>query len=221
MTRNPDDTGLDSGMCAAGAVRTVYIVDDEPLVCDALAELVGLDGWRAETFSCADDFLAVCAGVDGGCLLLDLFLPEMSGLELHEAIHQQSEKFAVILMSGRGSIPAVVEAMRLGAIDFLEKPFGRDALRTALERGRAYLMERATVAAARDAAAARFSKLTSREREVMKLMLKGHQNKEIAWMLGISQRTAESHRAHVMTKSDTRNLAQLLQLFSASGLTLD
>jgi len=201
------------------ACRRVFVVDDDPDVCESLAELVALEGLEVEIFRSARAFLLSDAAERGGSLLLDVRMPEMSGLDLQEEIYRRSECLAIVLMSGYATIPTAVQGMRLGAIDFLEKPFSREALRQALSTCQSALTECAREKRRQDAAARRFSSLTGREREVLLLMLAGHPNKLIAHHLNISQRTAEAHRAQIMTKTKTRNLVQLLQLFHDSGLS--
>lgn len=189
----------------------VYIVDDDDEVRDSLEDLVDSVGLPVETFPNAPAFLAAHSAEHVGCLLLDIRMPGMSGLELQQALIDQGSSLPIIFISGHGDIPMAVEAMRRGAVDFIEKPYRDqeliDRINAAVEVGQKRQVERAEL----DEIAERASSLTPREHEVMELIVQGHANKVIAIDLGLSQRTVEVHRARVMEKMKVRSLAQLVR----------
>jgi RNA polymerase sigma factor (sigma-70 family) len=192
--------------------QTVFIVEDDAAVRDSLGLLLGLQGFRTQAFSCAEDFLRVYQPSWAGCLLLDVKMPGMSGLELQESLRQQSVALPIIIMTAHGDIATVRTALRSGAVDFLEKPVGPDALlgavRTALD------VDAARRRAAQDAedTRQRLSVLTARERQVMELVAKGCHNREIATTLGISPRTVEVHKARVMEKLQVQSVPELVRI---------
>ena len=188
--------------------RTVCIVDDDPDVRDSLQMLLGRSGFRILAFESGRAFLQAGIKAGGTCVLADIRMPEMDGLELQREINRTIPGLPVIMMTGHGDVPMAVQAMKAGAIEFLEKPFEKSALMGAIE---------SAMAAARDPASAapagnRPGKpLTDREKEVFELLVEGHQNKFIAHQLGISTRTVEVHRARVMEKLGARSLADLVK----------
>ena len=192
--------------------QTVFIVEDDAAVRDSLGLLLGLQGFRTQAFSCAEDFLRVYQPSWAGCLLLDVKMPGMSGLELQESLRQQSLALPIIIMTAHGDIATVRTALRSGAVDFLEKPVNPDALlgaiRTALDA------DAARRRAAQDAedTRQRLSVLTARERQVMELVAKGCHNREIATTLGISPRTVEVHKARVMEKLQVQSVPELVRI---------
>jgi two-component system response regulator FixJ len=192
--------------------QTVFIVEDDAAVRDSLGLLLGLQGFRTQAFGCAEDFLRVYQPAWAGCLLLDVRMPGMSGLELQEALRQQNLALPIIIMTAHGDIATVRTALRSGAVDFLEKPVDPDALlaaiRTALDA------DAARRRAAQDAEGTRqrLSVLTARERQVMELVAKGCHNREIATTLGISPRTVEVHKARVMEKLQVQSVPELVRI---------
>jgi len=188
--------------------KTVCIVDDDADVRDSLAMLLQRSGYQTLSFDSARAFLQ--AGLKGSkhCVLADIRMPEMDGLALQLELKRTQPEVPVLIMTGHGDIPMAVQAMKAGAIDFLEKPFEKPALLAALER--------AFAVQSRDAAD-KFSEhkrqeLTERERAVFNLLVEGLQNKVIAHKLGISARTVEVHRRRVMEKTGARNLAELVKM---------
>jgi two-component system response regulator FixJ len=188
--------------------KTVCIVDDDADVRDSLAMLLQRSGYQTLSFDSARAFLQ--AGLKGSkhCVLADIRMPEMDGLALQLELKRTQPEVPVLIMTGHGDIPMAVQAMKAGAIDFLEKPFEKPALLAALER--------AFAVQSRDAAD-KFSEhkrqeLTERERAVFDLLVEGLQNKVIAHKLGISARTVEVHRRRVMEKTGARNLAELVKM---------
>lgn len=194
------------------AEQTVFIVEDDAAVRDSLGLLLGLHGLRTQSFGSAEDFLRVYQPAWAGCLLLDVRMPGMSGLELQETLRLQKLTLPVIIMTAHGDIATVRTALRSGAVDFLEKPVDPDALlaavRTALDadatRRRAELDARSTLE--------RLGVLTARERQVMELIAKGSHNREIATTLGISPRTVEVHKARVMEKLQVQSVPELVRI---------
>jgi two-component system response regulator FixJ len=190
----------------------VYLVDDDAAMRESLAMLLDQAGFKVRPFPSADDFLATYSDDDPGCLVLDLRMPGMSGLELQETLGRNGRRLPIIFLSGFGNVPATVSAIRGGAVDFLEKPV---SVETLVERIRQSLdLDRSQRQAAAEKLGIRelYSNLTPREREVMVLAIKGLANKEIARHLGISPRTVENHRARVMQKMQVDNIAELCQV---------
>lgn len=189
--------------------RTVCIVDDDVDVRDSLELLLRRSGYRTLQFDSAKSFLQ--AGIKAGdsCVLADVRMPEMDGLSLQLEINRTIPGLPVLIMTGHGDIPMAVQAMKAGAIEFLEKPFEKTVLMSALERA----FEKASATGEKTTNEHHLAKgLTGREREVFELLIEGHQNKMIAHKLGISTRTVEVHRARVMEKTGARNLAELVKI---------
>jgi FixJ family two-component response regulator len=200
--------------------ETIYIVDDDASFARGLARVVSAAGWKAELFTSADDFLSPGRVREGepGCVLLDVRMPGMRGPELQRVMIERGIRLPVIFLTGFGDVGTSVDAMKRGAVDFLEKPVRADelaaAIRVALERDRT---GRAREAELREIAA-RIAKLSPREREVMGHVVAGRLNKQIAADLGISLKTVKAHRAKVMEKLDVRSVPALVDLCRAAGL---
>ncbi|MFN0318294.1 MAG: response regulator transcription factor [Burkholderiales bacterium] len=194
--------------------QTVYIVDDDAAVRDSLALLLSLRGFPAQCFSSAEDFLASHSRERGGCLLLDLRMGAMSGLELQAELAKREDNLPIIFITGHGDIAAARAAFKGGAVDFIEKPVGDSqlftAVRAALDRNAKQREEQDT----REQLHHALLRLTEREREVIDLVVQGQHNREIAEQLGISPRTVEVHKARAMDKLQVDRLADLLRLFS-------
>ena len=189
--------------------RTVFIVDDDAAVRDSLALLLSLRGYPTAVFSCAEDFLRVLDPLWRGCVVVDIRMPGMSGLELQAALAGHPAALPVIIITGHGDIAAARQAFKAAAIDFLEKPFDDDALVQAIERAFGEAAER------RDAPAWPMqASLSAREREVMQFVVDGLDNQQIGSLLGISPRTVEVHKARLMSKLGVRSLADLIRLAS-------
>ena len=192
--------------------QTVFIVEDDAAVRDSLGLLLGLQGFRTQSFSCAEDFLRIYQPSWAGCLLLDVRMPGMNGLELQESLRRQGLALPVIIMTAHGDITTVRSALKSGAVDFLEKPVDPTALlaavRTALDADAA----RRRAALEAEGAKQRLSVLTARERQVMELVAKGCHNREIAETLGISPRTVEVHKARVMEKLQVQSVPELVRI---------
>ena len=189
--------------------RTVFIVDDDAAVRDSLALLLSLRGYPTAVFSCAEDLLRVLDPLWRGCVVVDIRMPGMSGLELQATLAQHPAALPVIIITGHGDIAAARQAFKAAAIDFLEKPFDDDALVQAIERAFGEAAER------RDAPAWPMqASLSAREREVMQFVVDGLDNRQIGSLLGISPRTVEVHKARLMSKLGVRSLADLIRLAS-------
>lgn len=190
---------------------TVFIVDDEEAVRDSIAMLLRSVRMTTRCFADAAEFLERYRPEEPGCLVIDVRMPRMSGLELQQELNRRGWTLPLIFITGHGDVPMAVEAMRAGALDFLQKPFKDDDLirrvQKALEQDAA---ERAELQQ-RDALRSRFEALTPREREVARRIAAGEANKVVALELELSERTVELHRANLMQKLGLRNLAQLVQ----------
>ncbi len=191
---------------------TVFIVDDDPAIRFAMQALMDSVNLRHEIFPSGDEFLAAVSDHRPGCLVLDIRMPGLGGLELQQELINRGNELPIIFITGHGDVPMAVEAMQKGAIDFIQKPFRdqdlldriRDALKTDEQR-RTQQQKHSEVAD-------RVARLTKREREVFDLVVTGKPNKVIAYELGVSQRTVEIHRARVMEKMQARSLADLVKM---------
>ena len=197
--------------------RVVHVIDDDEVVRQSLAFLLSSAGLAVRVHESAVAFLDVLPEVQEGCVVTDIRMPQMDGLELQRRLHEMRTALPVIVMTGHGDVPLAVEAMKAGAIDFIEKPFDDEillsAIRSALAR-RARDSERdARRAAIRD----RIQRLSEREREVLERLVAGKVNKVIAYELGISPRTVEIYRANVMTKMQADSLSDLVRMVLVEG----
>jgi two-component system response regulator FixJ len=191
---------------------TVFVVDDDPGVGDAIRLLLRSVGLPALTFSSADEFLRAFEPDQAGCLVLDVRMPGMSGLELQGKLTEMGSTLPIIFITAHGDVPMAVNAVKAGAVDFLQKPFRDQEILDKIQDALATNAQRRAEQADLDEARARIDSLTPREREVMDLVVEGKANKNIARDLGISQRTVEIHRARVMEKMGARSVPRLVQL---------
>ena len=198
--------------------QRVYVVDDEEAVRRSVSFLLRASGFQAELFASGTEFLREVKGLEPGCVLLDVRMPEMDGLEVQRELVQRGVMLPVIVLTGHGDISTAVQAMKHGAVDFLEKPFEKAALLAALDVGFARLGAAGEEADAARAAQQRLGALTARERDVLAGLAKGLPNKTIAYDLGISPRTVEVHRANLMTKLEVRSLYEALRIAFAAGM---
>lgn len=196
----------------------VFIVDDDEAIRDSLAWLFKTRGLEAETFASAEAFLSRCEPARAGCLVLDIRMPGMSGLELQEKLAGAGCTLPVIFLTGHGDVPMAVSAIKRGAFDFIEKPFNDNALVDLVIRGLEHDARARAQRAGQAGVASRLAQLTPREREVMELILAGKLNKVIADELDISMRTVEVHRARILEKMGVRSAVELAQLVAAQGL---
>ena len=199
----------------------VYVVDDDPAMRESLEFLLDAAGFSVTTFDSASDFLQQLPRLTFGCIVSDIRMPGIDGMELLRDVKAGRAEMPIIIMTGHGDIPLAVEAIKLGALDFLEKPFEDErmigAIRTALERGKAAAKDEVVASDV----AARIASLSQRERQVMDGIVAGLSNKQMARDYDISPRTIEVYRANVMTKMQARNLSELVRTALRAGLLKD
>jgi FixJ family two-component response regulator len=191
---------------------TVFIVDDDEGARNSLRFLLKSVGLPAATFDSAQEFLTGYMPHQPGCLVLDVRMPGMSGLELQQELNRRGAVIPVVFVTGHGDVPMAVEAIQQGAFDFVQKPYREQELLDRIQRALVKDRENRKALQERDRIRARLATLTPREREVMHLMTLGKPNKVMAAELGLSQRTVEIHRAHVMEKSGATSVAQLVRM---------
>ena len=194
----------------------VHIVDDDASVRDSLMVLLESAGYAVRAYNSAVAFLQAASDRTAGCVLTDVQMPELNGLELQRRMSEQGIRLPVIVMTGHGDVPIAVEAMKAGAADFLEKPFGDEQLLTAVSGAVAINRRVRDEAAAVADTMRRLATLTPREREVLGHLVAGQPNKTIAYDLGSSPRTVEVHRARVMEKMGARSLPELVRMTIAA-----
>ena len=190
----------------------VWVVDDDEAVRDSLELLLKTVGLRARTFPDGKSFLKNFDDGLAGCVVVDLRMPGMSGLELQEALHRKHSPVPIIFITGHGTVDSAVHAMRAGAIDFLQKPFDDQELLDTIQRAIRLDHESRESLSGRDKLVERYATLTNREREVMALVVEGHANKVMAFDLGVSERTIEIHRSRVMKKMEANSLPHLVRM---------
>jgi FixJ family two-component response regulator len=205
-------------MVMSEPLPVVYVVDDDISVRDSLELLIRSAGWQPEIFESAQEFLSRPRAVVPSCLVLDLTLPGVNGLELQKRVLVDRSDMPIIFITGHGDVPTTVQAMKAGAIEFLTKPFSDDALLTAIkgavQRSEAALGVRVEIEALQE----RYASLSRREREVMGLVVRGLLNKQVGFELGISEITVKAHRGQVMRKMNVRSLAELVKIAAKLGL---
>lgn len=198
--------------------RLVHIVDDEDSIRRSASFMLRTSGFDTRTYPSGVEFLKEAKHADPGCVLLDVRMPEMDGMEVQRELNERGITLPVIVLTGHGDISIAVQAMKAGAVDFLEKPFEKSQLLTALDAGFARLERREDAAVSEHDAQVRVAALTGREQDVLQGLARGHPNKTIAYDLGISPRTVEVHRANLMTKLEVRSLSEALRIAFAAGL---
>jgi FixJ family two-component response regulator len=196
----------------------IFVVDDDPAVCLALRRLIRSVGLDVETFTSAHDFLRTRRTSAPGCLVLDICLPDLSGLNLQEQLAETGIDLPIIFITGHANIPMTVRAMKAGALEFLTKPVNEqdllDAVQRGIERHRLQLLERAEISKVR----ARYELLTARERQILALVVKGWLNKQIAAELGRSEKTIKVHRGRVMLKMKAESVPELVRMAATLDL---
>ena len=196
---------------------TVFVVDDDVSVRESLQGLIQTAGWNVQTFDSAEAFLACPSALGPNCLVLDVSLPDLNGLDLQARIAGERSEMPIIFITGHGDVPMTVRAMKAGAVEFLTKPFGEEellgAIEAALERSRETLDEQTSLRSLR----AHYDSLSRREREVMDLVVTGLLNKQVGGKLGISEITVKAHRGRMMEKMQAKSLADLVNMSGRLG----
>lgn len=198
-------------MNAAGAAPLIYVVDDDEALRDSLRWLLESAGYRVTAYSTPQRFLAAYRPGAASCLVLDVRMPGLTGLELQQELNRRAQPLPIIFITGHGDVPMAVEALKSGAFHFLEKPFNDSQLLELIERAVAISGTAPLQQIQRRSAAARLAMLSEREREVMDLVVAGRKNKQIADELRISIKTVEAHRARIMEKMGVSSIAELVQ----------
>ncbi len=199
-------------IASPGGDATIYVIDDDAGICDSMRLVFEDSGQKVETFQSAEAFLAVFRAGKIACLLVDAYLPGMSGLDLLAKVTIDGNRLPAIMITGHSDVAMVVAAMQAGAIDFIEKPVGRDELLASVERALELARDSGKLVARQEQAARQIGHLTARQREIMMMVLAGHPSKNIAADLNISQRTVENHRAEIMRRTGVKSLPALARL---------
>lgn len=201
--------------------RTVHLVDDDEAIRRSASFMLRTSGYLVKTYASGVELLAAGKEIAPGCILLDVRMPQMDGLEVQRALKDRGILLPVIVMTGHGDVNVAVQAMKAGAIDFIEKPFEKAVLLSAIEEGFGRLLDAGRRHVRADEAKVRLEALTPREQDVLEGLVRGHPNKTIAYDLGISPRTVEIHRANLMTKLSVASLSEALRIAFAAGLGID
>ena len=199
-----------------GELRLVHLVDDDEAIRRSVGFMLKTSGFHVRTYESGVELLKGAPNLEPGCILLDIRMPGMDGLEVQRALRGKGVTLPVIIMTGHGDVSLAVQAMKAGAVDFIEKPFEKAVLLSAIEHGVERLRTSAADLDRADEAAVKLQALTPREREVLDGLARGLPNKTIAYDLGISPRTVEIHRANVMSKLGVRSLSEALRIAFAA-----
>ena len=198
--------------------RTLYVVDDDEAIRRSLSFMLKTSGFNVKTFVDGVEFLKAAASLEPGCVLLDVRMPEIDGLEVQRELRSRGIMLPVVVMTGHGDVDTAVSAMKAGAVDFIEKPFEKASLMACVDAACQQSASQRGASARRDEAEARLNVLTERESEVLRGLVQGLPNKTIAYDLGISPRTVEIHRANLMQKLGVRSLSEALRIAFQAGL---
>jgi two-component system, chemotaxis family, CheB/CheR fusion protein len=198
------------------ASSTVFVVDDDRSIREAMRDLLQENGYSVELFADGPAFLGAYRPGRGGCLVVDVMMPGMSGVQLIERLKAQGHQLPTIVITGSGAVPIAVQAMKAGAVDFVEKPISHVDLLVSIERALHQTPDIAKLSECREKAALRIASLTTRQRQILELVLAGHPSKNIAADLGISQRTVDNHRAAIMRKTGSKSLSALIRMALAA-----
>lgn len=196
----------------------IYLVDDDDSVRRSVSFMLRTSGYLVHAFESGIEFLRAAGKLEPGCILLDIRMPGMDGLEVQQEITARGLTYPVIIMTGHGDVELAVAAMKAGAVDFIEKPFEKAVLVAAIEESRNRLKDTNHRQAKREEARLRLNGLTPREHDVLEGLVEGYPNKTIGYDLGISPRTVEIHRANLMNKLEVQNLSDLLRIAFAAGV---
>lgn len=196
--------------------RLVHLVDDDDAIRRSAGFMLKTSGYRVRTFESGNDLLKNLSSLDPGCILLDIRMPGMDGLEVQQALKDRGVTLPVVIMTGHGDVTLAVQAMKAGAVDFIEKPFEKAVLLGAIEQAFERLDRSKAAKQRASEAQVRLQALTPREREVLDGLAQGLPNKTIAYDLGISPRTVEIHRANLMTKLEVKSLSEALRIAFAA-----
>ena len=202
------------------AETRIYVVDDDAAVRDSLALHLDAAGFTVSTYPSARAFLDEAASLPAGCVISDVRMPEIDGLELQNRLTEMHLNFPVIIVTGHADVALAVRAMKAGAVDFIEKPFVGDTILNSIKLAQSRFAEQRESEAAAEAARARLAALTPREHDVFEELVRGKQNKVIAFDLNISPRTVEVHRARVLEKVQAHSLSELVRLALAAGVQI-
>ena len=198
--------------------RIVHLVDDDEAIRRSAGFMLKTSGFQVRTYASGLELLKDARELAPGCILLDVRMPEMDGLQVQAALKERGIGFPVIVMTGHGDVGVAVQAMKAGAVDFIEKPFEKAVMLSAIEEGFARIEQAGRGRARADEAQTRLQALTPRERDVLEGLGRGHPNKTIAYDLDISPRTVEIHRANLMRKLGVASLSEALRIAFAAGL---
>lgn len=202
------------------AKARVYIIDDDEAVRDSLGVQLEAAGYEVVSFASAIEFLKTAGSVPLGCVVSDVQMPDMDGLELQKQLTEMQLNFPVVIVTGHADVAIAVRAMKAGAVDFIEKPFDEKAILESLELAQSRFAAQRASEAVGTTARGKLATLTPREREVFEEMVRGKQNKVIAFDLDISPRTVEVHRARVLEKLEARSLSELVRLAIVAGVSI-
>ena len=192
-------------------VPTVFVVDDDHAIRETMRDLLNENGYATEAFADGAAFLKAYRPGHAGCLLVDVLMPGMSGVEVVEGLKAAGHQLPAIMITGSGDVSMAVQAMKAGAVDFIEKPVSHGDLLASVKRALDYTRDTATLSAHQVKATLTVASLTARQRQILELVLAGHPSKNIAADLGISQRTVDNHRAAIMRKTGSKSLPALIR----------